>query len=104
MKQGSIVAACLVLAMGAAGASTSIRGFAGKRVSAEHIDREATRMMASAKVQGLAMAVVDDGQVVFVRSWGHRNVEQKPKSRAEMVKSQMAITTPRQFPTLVAPF
>ena len=32
-------------------------------------------MMTGAKVQGLAMAVIDDGKVVFVRSWGRRNVE-----------------------------
>jgi CubicO group peptidase (beta-lactamase class C family) len=32
-------------------------------------------MMRAAKVNGLAMAVVDQGNVVFVRSWGQRNVE-----------------------------
>ena len=53
----------------------AIRGFDGNAVSAERIDREATRMMAAARVQGLAMAVIDDGKVVWVRSWGLRNVE-----------------------------
>jgi CubicO group peptidase (beta-lactamase class C family) len=70
-----MVAACIVLAVGAAGAGTVIRGFGGKPVSAERIDREAKRMMATTNVQGLAMAVIDDGKVVFVRSWGRRNVE-----------------------------
>ena len=65
----------IVLAMDAARADTAIRGFGGTPVSAERIDREATRMMADAKVQGLAMAVIGDGKVVFVRSWGRRNVE-----------------------------
>lgn len=65
----------IVLAMDAARADTAIRGFDGTPVSAERIDREATRMMAEAKVQGLAMAVIGDGRVVFVRSWGRRNIE-----------------------------
>ncbi|MGH9312614.1 MAG: serine hydrolase domain-containing protein [Vicinamibacterales bacterium] len=67
--------ACMVLATSAGGADTAIRGFDGKPVSSARIDREAQRMMARAKVQGLAMAVIDDGKVVFVRSWGRRNVE-----------------------------
>ncbi len=33
--------------------------------------------MAAAGVNGLAMAVVDDGKVAFVRAWGSRNVEKK---------------------------
>ena len=65
----------IVLAMDAARGDTAIRRFDGTPVSAERIDREATRMMAEAKVQGLAMAVIGDGKVVFVRSWGRRNVE-----------------------------
>ena len=56
-------------------ADTVIRRFDGQPVSAERIDAEAKRMMAAANVQGLAMAVIDDGQVVFVRSWGRRNVD-----------------------------
>lgn len=78
MKGSTCVVAMAVLApqaMCAAGAQTAIRGFDGRPVSAEHIDREARRMMSAAKVQGLAMAVIDDGKVVFTRSWGHRNVE-----------------------------
>jgi hypothetical protein len=52
----------IVLAMDAARADTAIRRFDGTPVSAERIDREATRMMAEAKVQGLAMAVIGDGK------------------------------------------
>ena len=71
----AVCAVIALIAVDAAGADTAIRRFDGKPVSAERIDGEAARMMAEAKVQGLAMAVVDDGQVVFVRSWGRRNVE-----------------------------
>jgi CubicO group peptidase (beta-lactamase class C family) len=69
--------AAILLAAQAAPPQTTIHRFDGKPVSADLIDTEARRMMAEAKVQGLAMAVVDDGKVVFVRSWGHRNVEKK---------------------------
>jgi CubicO group peptidase (beta-lactamase class C family) len=68
-------AACIVVATGAAGPATALRRFDGKPLSAEHIDREAKRLMAAARVHGLAMAVIDDGEAVFVRSWGRRNVE-----------------------------
>ena len=61
------------LALAAAGTDT-VRRFDGKPVPAERIDSDAKRMMAEARVQGLAMAAIDDGKVVFVRSWGLRNV------------------------------
>ena len=66
---------CVVLAAPAGGAETAIRRFDGKTITSARIDDEAQRMMTGAKVQGLAMAVIDDGKVVFVRSWGRRNVE-----------------------------
>ncbi|MEO6214074.1 MAG: serine hydrolase domain-containing protein, partial [Vicinamibacterales bacterium] len=75
----SICAALLVSGLALTGtpggAEEAIRRFDGTTVSPALIDREARRLMAAGKVQGLAMAVIDDGRVVFVRSWGHRNVE-----------------------------
>jgi CubicO group peptidase (beta-lactamase class C family) len=57
----------------APGTGPVMHGFDGKPVAAERIDREAARLMAAAHVNGLAMAVVDEGQVVFTRAWGRRN-------------------------------
>jgi CubicO group peptidase (beta-lactamase class C family) len=68
------LAAALGCAAAMAHTETTIHRFDGAPVDAEQIDREARRMMRETNVQGLAMAVVDDGQVAFVRSWGHRNV------------------------------
>jgi CubicO group peptidase (beta-lactamase class C family) len=68
------LAATLGYAAAMGGTETPIHRFDGAPVDAERIDREAKRMMREARVQGLAMAVVEDGQVAFVRSWGHRNV------------------------------
>jgi beta-glucosidase len=67
-------AAAFLLAAGTARSEKAVRGFDGRQVRPERIDAEAMHMMAAANVQGLAMAVIDEGQVAFVRSWGRRNV------------------------------
>ncbi len=70
----SAVVAGLGLAA-AAQAGPAIRRFDGTPIDADRIDREAKRMMAEAHVNGLAMAVIEDGRVAFVRTWGRRSVE-----------------------------
>lgn len=45
------------------------------RPEAKAIDAEATRLMMSENVQGLALAVIQDGRVVQVAAYGYRNVE-----------------------------
>ncbi len=98
MKSLSCVAAIATLALcigdasSAAGAEPAIRGFDGRPVTAEHIDSQATRMMAEAKVQGLAMAVIDDGQVVFTKSWGHRNVAKKLPLQTDTIMYGASLT------------
>ncbi|HXH42236.1 MAG TPA: serine hydrolase domain-containing protein [Bradyrhizobium sp.] len=84
--------ACAALATGADGADTIIRGFDGKPISAARIDREATRLMSKARVQGLAMAVIDGGQVVFVRSWGRRNVEKQLPLQTDTIMYGASLT------------
>jgi CubicO group peptidase (beta-lactamase class C family) len=69
------MASGLALAALAGSAEPTIRGFDGKAVPSARIETAAKAMMAKANVQGLAMAVIDEGKVVFVRSWGRRNVE-----------------------------
>jgi CubicO group peptidase (beta-lactamase class C family) len=72
------VTALFVVALAASAlAADTMRGFNGKAVAAEHVERTAAKMMAEAGVNGLAMAVIDEGQVVFSRAWGYRNVEKK---------------------------
>jgi len=86
------VAACVVLVMGAAREEAAIRRFDGQPVSSDRIDQEARRMMAEAKVQGLAMAVIDAGQVVFVRSWGYRNVEKNLPLQTDTIMYGASLT------------
>jgi CubicO group peptidase (beta-lactamase class C family) len=42
------------------------------------IDAEAARLMAATEAQGLAVAVIDDGQVVHVAAYGKRNASGEP--------------------------
>jgi CubicO group peptidase (beta-lactamase class C family) len=86
------LAAGIMLAAAAVGAETSIRGFDGRPVSSARINDEAQAMMAKAKVQGLAMAVIDEGKVVFVGSWGHRNVEKKLPLQTDTIMYAASLT------------
>jgi len=88
----AVLTACVVLATAAAGAGRPIHGFDGRSVSANRIDQEARRMMTAARVKGLAMAVIDDGQVVFVRSWGRRNVARSLPLRPDTVMYGASLT------------
>lgn len=46
--------------------------------SAAAIDAEAVRLMASTQARGMAVAVIDAGQVLHVRAYGHRNAAGEP--------------------------
>jgi CubicO group peptidase (beta-lactamase class C family) len=81
VNRSAWVAASIVLAFGAVEIDATIRDFQGKPLPAERIDREAKRLMAVAKVHGLGIAVVENGQVVLLRSWGFRNVERTCRFR-----------------------
>jgi len=84
------MAAGAAAAMGAQ--APDVRRFDGKPVSVERIDGEANRLMAAAKVNGLAMAVIDGGQVVFTRAWGRRNVEKNRPLQADTIMYGASLT------------
>lgn len=48
------------------------------RVAAGKIDAAARAAMQRTGARGLALAVIDDGQPVLVRTWGHRNAAGEP--------------------------
>jgi CubicO group peptidase (beta-lactamase class C family) len=73
-------------------ADEPIRRFDSKTVLAEEIESQARRMMAAANVQGLAMAVIDDGQVAFVRAWGYRNVAAKLPLQTDTIMYGASLT------------
>lgn len=97
MKTGfvsTVVAFAMVVpcAVPAAAKEPVVRGFDGRKVSPAHIDREAKRMMAAAKVEGLAMAVIDDGKIVFVKSWGRRNVAKNLPLQTDTIMFGVSLT------------
>lgn len=86
------LAAGLVLVLGATGAVAAIRDFQGRPVSVERIDREARRMMAEARVQGLGMAVIENGRVALVRAWGFRNVDRRLPLQTDTIMYGASLT------------
>jgi CubicO group peptidase (beta-lactamase class C family) len=44
----------------------------------ERVDAEVQRMMRDTGAQGLAMAVIDNGQIAWTRTWSHRNAALAP--------------------------
>lgn len=58
----------------------------------EAIDAEARRLMAAEHVQGMALAVIDDGQVAHVAAFGHRNVERDLPLRTDTVMYGASLT------------
>ena len=59
-------------------------------------DRDIKTLMARGRVVGLALALIDEGQVVKVAAYGKRSRER------EMVRPQLPILGAGQFPTLVS--
>lgn len=66
-----VAGACAALVLTACATSPSLPPLP----SPSAIDAEAQRLMASEDVKGMAIAVIDQGQVVHVAAYGHRNVE-----------------------------
>ncbi|MBC7768006.1 MAG: beta-lactamase family protein [Phycisphaerales bacterium] len=60
--------------------------------SAAAIDAEAQRLMASQDVRGMAIAVIDDGQVVHVAAYGHANVAENRALQTDTVMYGASLT------------
>ncbi|THC41441.1 serine hydrolase [Massilia sp. Mn16-1_5] len=55
-------------------------------------DAAVSNLMAREKVQGLALAVIDRGEVVEVRTWGWRNAEQRQPLRSDSILYGASLT------------
>jgi CubicO group peptidase (beta-lactamase class C family) len=60
--------------------------------SGEQIDSRARQLMAEQDVKGLAIAVIDDGRIVHVASYGMRNVERGEPLRTDTVMYGASLT------------
>jgi CubicO group peptidase (beta-lactamase class C family) len=56
------------------------------------IDIEARRLMESRNVNGMAVAVIDNGQIVHVAAYGHRNVEQNLPLQTDTIMYGASLT------------
>ncbi|WP_158501595.1 serine hydrolase [Vitiosangium sp. GDMCC 1.1324] len=71
------VLSCLGLA-GCAGAGMSgVRRLDGRRLSSEQVDQHVERLMAAAKVPGLAVALIQDGQIVHLKAYGLKDTAER---------------------------
>jgi CubicO group peptidase (beta-lactamase class C family) len=71
-------ATCALVALASGNAAAGIP-------AAQDIDAEAARAMAATGARGLAIAVIDDGRVVHVRSYGARNAAGDPLQDATVM-------------------
>jgi CubicO group peptidase (beta-lactamase class C family) len=58
-------------------ATPSVRRLDGTTISHAEIDATVARLMTAARVPGLALAIINDGQVAFIKAYGWRNVEHR---------------------------
>lgn len=68
----------ILLAASPAAAQSGIRTLDGRVLTPAAIDREVRALMEAAKVRGLGVALVRDGQVAFVGSYGVANAAGRP--------------------------
>ena len=86
------LARMLVFSVAVAATAADVQRFDGGTIATARIEEAATRLMRDAGINGLAMAVIDDGQVAFAGAWGHRNVEKKLPLQADTVMYGASLT------------
>ena len=72
------VAGLLLPGLPACAQKTVFRTLDKRRLSAEYVDRTVVQLMDSAGVPGLAVALLDNNKVSYLRTYGQRNVAEKP--------------------------
>jgi CubicO group peptidase (beta-lactamase class C family) len=78
MKPLPLVALCASLALVAGPAALGAATAAAVLPTSATVDAEVARAMAATGAQGMALAIIDDGQVVHVGAYGHRNAAGDP--------------------------
>jgi CubicO group peptidase (beta-lactamase class C family) len=73
-------------------ANPSCTAFARGLPGIDAIDAEARRLMAQEDVKGMALALIDDGQVVHIAAYGHRNVERDLPLQTDTVMYGASLT------------
>jgi len=82
---------CAVIAQ-AAESAANIRRVDGKNLSAREIDAEVQKQMEQERVPGLALALVQDGRPIYVKSYGLRSVEEAKPLEADTILYAASLT------------
>jgi CubicO group peptidase (beta-lactamase class C family) len=72
-----LAALCLLLPPAAAAAAPAGHSFDGQPLQSDTVAQIARDTLAKGQIPGLALAIVDDGQVAFVGTYGYRDVAQR---------------------------
>ena len=70
----------------------NIRRLDGKKLSAGEIDAEVKKQMEQERVTGLAVALIQDGRPVYVKSYGSRSVEENKPLETDTVMYAASLT------------
>ena len=86
MRKGPLVLAVVALAgvVSLAGPQQEVRRLDGSSISSDEIDRTVARLMKAAEVPGLGLAVIDSGEIAYLKTYGVRD---KEKNLPETVDS-----------------
>lgn len=82
---------CAVMARAAA-PEANIRRLDGKKLSAREIDAEVQKQMEQERVAGLALALIEDGRPIYVKSYGFRSVEEARPLEADTIMYAASLT------------
>lgn len=82
---------CAVMAS-AAEPEPNIRRLDGKNLSAREIDAEVRKQMEQERVPGLALALIQDGRPLYVKSYGLRSVEEAKPLEADTILYVASLT------------
>ncbi len=88
----AVIALVACLAAGSAHAAPKLARLDGAPLTPAGIDAEVTRLMQANDVKGLAVALIRDGRVVYVKAYGRRDVDKDLPLTADTVMYGASLT------------
>jgi len=85
-------ATIFLLSFAAVAQQSSIRRLDGSTITAAEVDATVTRLMKAAEVPGVAIAIINHGQVAFVKSYGFRDTQNQLPLTPDSVMTAASFT------------
>jgi len=82
----------VVLTLAAVAQQPAIHRLDGSMIPAAEVDATVTRLMKAAEVPGVAIAIIDHGQIAFVKAYGFRDVEKQLPLTPDSVMTAASFT------------